>query len=124
MVLRDFLRVGREDVDSGEDVQLSMQRKDLLMPHSTTTAHLMPKASGVFAHLGLFTGVQADSVGEEDMEGGVEDVESRQRIVRNVFEKGLRKGLEGRLKEGGEIGRAAGAVVKLLDGMLSGEDTQ
>ncbi|KAK6519480.1 hypothetical protein TWF281_003314 [Arthrobotrys megalospora] len=114
-VLRQFLFVGIIE-DEPQNSHFDIRMTDLLRPHQHTELHMMPTTSNIYAHLNLFgTSGIAENVNEEDAEGSAEDCDSRRRIVKNVFESNLRVGLQAKLQEGGEIGRAAGAVLKVLD---------
>ncbi|KAK6544063.1 rRNA processing protein [Orbilia ellipsospora] len=121
IVLKKFLSVGmleNETPLSHYDIRMA----DLLRPHQYTESHLMPKTSNIYAHLSLFaTGGVMENVNEEDAEGSAEDFDSRRRIVNNVFEGNIRAGLHTRLQEGGEIGRLAGGLLKVMDKALKAD---
>jgi len=65
--------------------------------------HLLPKSSNIFAHLSLFA-----------QDEGADDEDSRKRIFK-AYEENVRKGLDAKRKEGGEFGRAATGVIKVID---------
>ncbi|KAF3189521.1 rRNA processing protein [Orbilia oligospora] len=121
-VLKQFLSTGIVE----EEVQLSyfdMKNRSLLLPHQYSDAYMMPKTSNIYGHLNLF-GILTENVNEEDAEGSAEDCDSRRRIIINVFESSLRTGLQAKLQEGGEVGRAAGAVLKVLDKALKPDNNE
>lgn len=70
--------------------------------------HLLPKRSNAFGHLNLF-GAPLDEESE-----AYEDREDRQIILNRRFRQALERGLEAVQKEGGEVGRAAAGVKKVL----------
>ncbi|KAK6358578.1 rRNA processing protein [Orbilia blumenaviensis] len=121
-VLKQFLYTGMVE----EEAQISdfeMRDRDLLLPHQYSDVYMMPKTSNVYGYLNIF-GIPAENTSEEDAEGSSEDCDSRRRVVKNVFEGSIRTGLQARLQEGGEVGRAAGAVLKILDkGLRTDSDT-
>ena len=43
------------------------------------------------------------------------DVASRKRVFQSYFEKNIRNGLHEKQKEGGEVGRRAGALIKVVN---------
>lgn len=74
--------------------------------------HMLPERSNCFVHLNLF-GPPRDE--ESEM---YEDREDRQRVFHKRFQKAIEKGLDGARREGGELGRAAAGIQKVLvDGM-------
>ena len=77
-------------------------------PLADTCLHILPTESSCFAHLSLF-GLSRD---EEDERH--EDREIRRRVYRHRFEAAVKQGLETTRREGGEIGRAASAVEKIV----------
>jgi len=73
---------------------------------------MIPKRSNAFAHLNLFA-VNRDEEGEMYI-----DREDRQRVFHKMFHGVVKLGVENARKEGGETGRAAAALAKVLqDGM-------
>lgn len=79
--------------------------------------NLLPKRSSTFKHLNLF-GPPRDE--DDEM---YEDLEERQALFHRKFRVAIYKGLEPMKKAGGEIGRAAAGVKKVLtDGMNDYED--
>lgn len=87
-------------------------------PLRNTQAHMIPKQSNAFAPLNLF-GAPRDEDGEM-----YEDLEDRRRIfVRKGFLAAVEKGVVSCRGEGGETGRAAGGVRKVVEeGMRGFED--
>lgn len=73
-----------------------------------TEQHLLPKNSGAFAYLNLF-GAPRDE--ENDMH---DDREDRVRIFDKGFRSPIENGLGDGRKEGGDVGRAAMVVSKVL----------
>ncbi|KAK6334038.1 rRNA processing protein [Orbilia brochopaga] len=123
-VLKQFLTIGM--LVAEEPVSnLDIGRNDLLRPHQYTELYLLPRTSNIYAHLSLFaTSVAVENVNEEDAEGSAEDCDSRKRIMKNVFEGNIRAGLLARIQEGGEVGRQAGGVLKILDKALNTTDME
>ncbi|KAJ4399021.1 rRNA processing protein [Didymella pomorum] len=77
-----------------------------------TEHHMLPERSNVFAHLNLFSATR-----DEDAEM-FEDREDRQRLFNDRAEAAVIAGLEQALKAGGEMGRAAAQLRKVVkDGM-------
>lgn len=70
--------------------------------------HLLPKRSNAMTYLNLF-GLSGDK--END---AFEDLGDRQRIFHIKFQQAVHKGLESAKGEGGEVGRAAAGVRKIL----------
>ncbi|KAF3934902.1 hypothetical protein ABW19_dt0205537 [Dactylella cylindrospora] len=117
-VLKQFLAAGLVETKS-QNSSFDIRMADLLRPHQHTELHLLPRSSNVYAYLSLFaTAGTVENVNEEDAEGSAEDLDSRRRIMKHVFESNIRAGLQARLQEAGEVGRAAGSVLKILDTAL------
>ena len=70
--------------------------------------HLLPKRSSCLAHLNLF-GAPRDEESEV-----YEDRGDRQRIFHIMFQDAIEKGLNNAKREGGEIGRSAASVRKII----------
>ena len=70
--------------------------------------HLLSKRTNGFSHLNLF-GPPRDEESEV-----YEDREDRQRIFRKMFQQAIEKGLENAKGEGGEVGRAAASMWKIV----------
>ena len=107
-ILASFLRAGLIAP------QEEMHSEQLLstFPLAHTPQHMLPTRSNAFAYLNLF-GTPRD---EEN--ASYEDREERQRVFQRVFQQAIERGLEGAKQEGGEVGRAAASVNKiLLEGM-------
>ena len=75
---------------------------------------MLPKRANVFAHLNLF-GPPRDEESEMYVER-----EDRQRIFQKRFRKAVDKGLEGSMREGGDVGRAGALVAKVLTKCMDG----
>jgi pre-rRNA-processing protein IPI1 len=69
---------------------------------------MIPTRSNAFAHLNLF-GSSRDEEGEMYI-----DREDRQRVFRKRFQAVVELGVENAKKEGGEAGRAAAVLAKML----------
>ena len=103
--MASFLRAGLEIEPTG-DYHSNM------FPLWHIRQHRLTKRSNCFAHLNLF-GPPRDE--ESEM---YEDREGRQRVFQRRFYKAIEKGLDGARREGGEVGRAAAIVQRVLvDGM-------
>ena len=77
-------------------------------------AHMLPKHSNAFTHLNLF-GPPRDEESEMYV-----NREERQRIFQKKFHAIVSSGIEAAKREGGEVGRAAAGVAKVLvEGMES-----
>ena len=75
---------------------------------------MIPTIPNPFAHLNLF-GLPRDEESEMYM-----DTESRQRVFQNHFRPAIEAGIERAKKEGGEAGRLAAVLAKVIrDGMAS-----
>ena len=80
--------------------------------------HLLPKRTNSLSHLNLF-GAPRDEESEV-----YEDREDRKRIFHPIFQQAIQKGLENAKGEGGEVGRAAAGVRKVVvEGMEDHEET-
>ena len=77
-------------------------------PLVDTYQHILSTDSSCFAHLSLF----GPSRDEEDERH--EDREIRRRVYRRRFEAAVKQGLETTKREGGEIGRAASVVERIV----------
>ena len=105
-VLVTFLErgLGRKDRTNVRDV--STAAEDYPLRHASQ--HLISQRSNCFAHLNLFGSVQDE---ESRM---YEDREDRQRFFNLYIWPSLNSGIESSKKEGGEIGRAAAQVTKVI----------
>lgn len=110
--LAAFLRCGLlpETTGDGEgEVRMVGMGRALGWPLWNVRAHMLPERPNAFGYLNLF-GEKRDEEGE-----GYEDVEDRRRVFRSLgYEAAILKGVEGMRKEGGEVGRAAGTLMKVL----------
>ncbi|KAL8784119.1 MAG: hypothetical protein Q9213_004178 [Squamulea squamosa] len=77
-------------------------------PLNNVEQHMISRRSNCFAYLNLF-GPPPD----EDSQI-YEDRSDRQRVFANKFQKALERGLEAVKQEGGEVGRAAAGVQKVM----------
>ncbi|KAI9878154.1 MAG: rRNA processing protein [Pleopsidium flavum] len=110
-VLASFIRVGLLPCSEMIDEELASN-----FPLWETYYHTLPKRSHCFAHLNLF-GPPRDE--ESEM---YEDHEERQRMFHARFQKPVERGLETTKKEGGEVGRAAAVVFKVVSEGIDGYD--
>lgn len=105
-VLAAFLRAGlKEGHDIDADATCSERWP---FPMRYTEAHMLPKRSNAFAHLNLFGPSR-----NEESEMYVER-EERQSIFWKLFYATVSSGVETAKREGGEVGRAAAGVAKVL----------
>lgn len=113
-VLTAFLRAGlMEEHDADADASYAERWP---FPLRYVEAHMLPKRSNTFAHLNLF-----GSPRDEESEMYAER-EERQRIFHKTFYAIVSSGVEAAKREGGEMGRAAAGVAKvLIKGMESFE---
>ena len=108
--LAGFLRCGLllETPAAEEEVRMGRGRA-LGWPLWNVQAHMLPERPNAFGYLNLF-GEKRDEEGE-----CYEDVEDRRRVFRSLgYEATILRGVEGMRKEGGEVGRAAGMLMKVL----------
>ena len=99
-----FLRIGLEP-NIEEEIK---KPSEWPFPLWQVEAHMIPKRSHAFRYLNLF-GPPRDEDGEM-----YEDREERQRIFHKRFQSAIEKGLEVAKGSGGDIGRAAANVKKVL----------
>lgn len=118
-VLSKFLQAGLVDSDGdGDDDDEMMMDGD---GHNASAGtgrgnvllrdlqiHMIPTRSDAYAHLNLF-GAPRDEEGEMYL-----DRESRQRVFKNMFYDAIKKGVDDARKAGGESGRAAAMLNKVL----------
>jgi len=118
LVLAQFLRAGLVEPEAVSGVPGSGG----LFPLWDVEKHMIPTRSNAFAHLNLF-----GSLRDEESEMYI-DREDRQRVFHKRFQAAVETGVENSRKAGGETGRAAAVLTKVLrDGMndYSGvDDTQ
>ncbi|KAI9733219.1 MAG: rRNA processing protein [Claussenomyces sp. TS43310] len=103
MVLAQFLTVGL-----GRRLTEEMIPRTRLFPFWDLNVHMIPTQSNPYSYLNLF-GPGRDEEGEMYTER-----ESRQRVFSQRFQSAVEKGVENGKKEGGEIGRAAAVLGKVL----------
>jgi pre-rRNA-processing protein IPI1 len=112
--LGTFLRAGlTESAASQQEGDQDGHSKWFPLWH--TEYHMLPKRSNVYAHLNLFGRPR-----DEDTTM-YEDVDDRRDVFRERFWGPISEGLKLVKREGGEIGRAAGQVQKLLADYLPEE---
>lgn len=120
LVLSQFLKVGLIPADTDGIALIS---RGANFPVWDMDCHMIPSRSNAYAHLNLF-GSTRDEEGEMYI-----DREDRQRAFARRFATTVYKGTENAKKEGGEVGRAAAILGKILtDGMIDyngvdGDDT-
>ena len=114
-ILASFLRTGLVPVDESQDPTLVSK-----FPLWHVQYQLLPRRSNCYAHLNLF-GPPRDEESEV-----YEDREARQRVFHARFQRAIETALEADKREGGEVGRAAASVKKVLvegmDGFEQEED--
>lgn len=110
-VLAAFLRAGLKGHDVNADATCSQRWP---FPLRYIEAHMLTKRSNAFAHLNLF-GPPRDEESEMYIER-----EERQRIFQKRFYAIVSRGVEAAKREGGEVGRAAAAIAKVLAEGLKG----
>ena len=106
-----LLRAGLLPPKSEECAERSLygQRRVPGFPIRNMEAHMLPTKPNAFGYLNLF-GPPRDEEGEM-----YEDLEDRRRVFSTLgYEYAIKKGVEGLSKEGGELGRAAGSVKRVL----------
>ena len=109
-VLIHFLRVGLLPAPPSPSPSDSLQPPGPLFPYDLTRRHLLPKRSNAFRHLNLF-GAPRDAEGQ-----GYEDMTERRQAFRSLgYEDAVRKGVDGCRRAGGELGRKAGELNKILE---------
>ncbi len=112
LILSQFLRVGLVEVEEVRDVKTGG-----LFPLVDVDRHMIPTRSNAFAHLNLF-GSSRDEEGEMYI-----DREDRQRVFHRHFQDIVEAGMGNAKKEGGEAGRAAAVLAKVLkEGMADYSD--
>lgn len=118
LVLSQFLKAGLVESETEGLIPVS----GALFPLWDVEKHMIPTRSSAFAHLNLF-GSSRDEEGEMYI-----DREDRQRVFEKRFQAAVLSGVENARKEGGEAGRAAAVLTKVLrDGMADyggADDTQ
>lgn len=103
MVLARFLKIG-----VGRNTTETTFKRESHYPLWDVGLHMIPLQSNPYAHLNLF-GPGRDEEGEMYTER-----ESRQRVFRHRFQASVEKGVENAKREGGEVGRAAAVLEKML----------
>jgi len=108
MVLAQFLKIG-----IGHNATETTFQRGRHYPLWDVELHMIPLESNPYAHLNLF-GPGRDEEGEM-----YTDRESRQRVFRHRFQASVEKGVENAKREGGEVGRAAAVLGKILAESMS-----
>lgn len=110
-VLAEFLRAGLvSDTESGSDIPAFV----VDFPLWQTKALAIPSKSNAYSYLNLF-GPQTEA--DTQM---LEDQEDRLEVFSKNFEAIILAGIDAAKKEGGELGRSSGLLVKTLDLSSSG----
>lgn len=114
-VMAVFLRIGFEDSPEEDSADDPVQG----WPLTDFAAHRISKRTNCFAHLNLFGPPR-------DYETQIyEDREDRQKIFSERFQEPMGLGLETAKKKGGELGRAAARVQKvIIEGMKDYEEDE
>lgn len=108
LVLSQFLRTGL--VESQKVVEIIPRQSNF--PFTDMHVHMLPRKSNPYAYLNLF-GSPRDEEGEMYV-----DRSARQRVFHKLFQASVEKGVESAKKTGGEAGRTAAVLAKVLkDGM-------
>ena len=113
LVLSQFLKVGIVPADMNGVVHVVRAAN---FPVWDMDCHMIPSRSNAYAHLNLF-GSTRDEEGEMYI-----DREDRQRAFARRFGVTVYKGVENAKKEGGEVGRAAKILEKILEEGMSDFD--
>lgn len=104
LVLARFLKAGLVEDEGVVEVKVGGG----LFPLVGVERYMIPTRSNAFAHLNLF-GSSRDEEGEMYI-----DREDRQRVFQKLFLPAVETGMENAKKEGGEAGRAAAVLAKVL----------
>ena len=111
--LAAMLHAGLSPTPESEGKQLSKWP----FPLRNVECHMIPKRSNAFAHLNLF-GPRRDEEGEMYVER-----EERQKVFHRRFGPTVEGGHQAAIKEGGEVGRAAARIGKVLAEGMKDFDT-
>ena len=105
-----FLRAGIDPGFSLQDASPDGAIADdaTLFPLWHVQHHVVPRQSNAYGYLNLF------GVAKEDDNQMLDDYEDRRRMFDETYRDAITSGLEAARREGGEQGRAAAAVVKVL----------
>lgn len=99
--------------------EASSDEKAVSYIHPQTGCYLLPKNPHPYASLKLFTQETAhadDIFSLASLESlSTDDVETRKKIIRDVFLELLKKNLANLVKEGGDVGREAKSCLAVLD---------
>ena len=112
--LTSFLRTGLIDLPT----EVPHDEWTCTFPLQHVSVHMLPKTSNCFVHLNLF-GPSRDE--ESEMH---EDQDDRKRVFHKSFESTIQNGLDVIQREGGEVGRAAAGVKKVMVEGMNGHDAK
>ena len=115
LVLAQFLRAGLQE----DEMEATPGLRGSAFPLWDAGRNMLPTRANAYAHLNLF-GSNRDEEGEMYI-----DREDRQRVYQKRFRVDVEEGVGNARKEGGEAGRAAAVLAKVLkDGMAdyAGDD--
>ena len=104
-VMAVFLHAGLVESPTEEE---DINARKWPFPLRYTETHMLPKRSNAFAHLNLF-GPPRDAESEMYVER-----QERQRVFYKKFQERVAMGIEEARREGGEVGRAAARLGKVL----------
>lgn len=110
--LGSLIRVGFSQEGNFATATSTEQDDDFPLYHSRF--NLVMKRSNPYAHLNLFGEPRNDETAM------YEDVEDRQQVFQDNFRAIIEAGLDQAKKDGGEVGRAAGQVQKIIDEGMHG----
>ncbi|KAF3987385.1 hypothetical protein FT663_04480 [Candidozyma haemuli var. vulneris] len=102
---------------------------DVILPHPSTPNLLLPQTPQAFAHYKFFVDELPSSTSasvSKNTEDGVyslreaesmstNDIQTRQKIMNDVFAEGVLKNLQNAVKEGGEIGAEANGCIATIE---------
>lgn len=121
-VLRQLLQTALFPDDS-TDTETALE--DVKMVHAQLYKYLVPTAAQPFAALRLFTRELAANKAQTSMDGrfaasdidsiSTEDLDTRRKVVKDVFHAPMVKNLQNLVREGGEVGREASSTMELLE---------
>jgi pre-rRNA-processing protein IPI1 len=117
-VLAQFLRIGLIEPPRNNPSDAMQETAAFnTFPLWDANVHLMPKQSNCYTYLNLF-GSPRDEEGQM-----YEDIEDRQSVFGRYFESAIESSVDVVRKEGGEVGRAAAILQKILkDAATSSRD--
>lgn len=104
-LLAALLRAGLVEWPSPDNLEAQLHQ----FPLWDVEYHMPTCQSNTYGYLNIFGPAK-----DQDSQA-YENIEDRRRIFRNVFEDQVAKGASAARREGGEVGRAAAAVIKALN---------